>query len=260
MWSDTLHDGLLPTTPPKEWFFHSTSLMVGNADRSSLDQNSLWTTLGGREKWTKPDSITKKIIMDDHIQTEIKRRKFVFYSVTKDELDSLTEKNIYGDISSLVASLSLSALLTGILTKQLSLNVTEESIHFLNGLIGVSIAVLILSLILAISFKRNHGKKIKEIIGEKPVQYSIKEVDEEINPDYYIGNQRIIMNIAVKHQHKFHRLYKSKAEFEKLKTNEHPNSGKKEYFTFSISNGNDKLFLYFQQFLKDCKIDYIDFK
>jgi len=198
--------------------------------------------------------------MDNHIQTEIKRRKFVFYSVTKDELDSLTEKNIYGDISSVVASLSLSASLTGILTKKLSQNLTVESIQFLNGLIGISIVVLILSLILVIIFKRSHGKKIREIIGEKPVRYSIKEVDEETNPDYYVGDRRIIVNISVKHKLKFHRFFRSNKDFELLKTSEHANSGKTEYFTFSIKNGNENLYTYFQQFMKDNNINYIDYQ
>ena len=51
--SPQLHDGLLPTTPPKEWFFFHSPHDMGDAARSSLDQNSLRTTLGGGEKCLK---------------------------------------------------------------------------------------------------------------------------------------------------------------------------------------------------------------
>jgi len=200
---------------------------------------------------------------DEHIQTEVKKRKVTFHPVTKDELDSLVEKNLFGDISSLLASLSLSALLTGILTKQISQNPSIEAIQFLNGVIVISIALLILSLVLVVYFKVTHRRKIKSIIGETPIQFSVKEVDEELNPNYYIGNQRIIMNILRQQQHKFHRHFQSQNEFGKLKTSEHtnnPKGNKKEYFTFIINNGNEHLFTHFRNFLKDNKIDYIDYK
>jgi hypothetical protein len=70
--------------------------------------------------------------MDSPIQTEIKRRKIYYYAVTRDELISLSEKNTYGDIFSVIASLSLSALLTSIFTKKLSVNLVEESLELLN--------------------------------------------------------------------------------------------------------------------------------
>lgn len=200
---------------------------------------------------------------ENHIETEIQKRKFKFYMVTKDELDTLGEKNLFGDISGLFASLSLSALLTGILTKELSQNPTTESIQVLNGIIAVSFGLLTLSLIATLFFKITYRIKTKSIIGEKPVQYSIKEVDKEANPDYYLDNKRIVMNIAVKHKLKFHRLFRSKKEYTKLKTSEHsnnPRGAKKDYFTFIINNGNDNLYAHFQQFLKDSEIEYVDYK
>jgi hypothetical protein len=168
--------------------------------------------------------------MDSPIQTEIKRRKIYYYAVTRDELISLSEKNTYGDIFSVIASLSLSALLTSIFTKKLSVNLVEESLELLNIFIGISLILLLISLFLVIIFKLKHGRKIKEIIGDKPVQYTVKEVDEEVNPDYFTGDKRIIMNISLKHKIKFKRLFKSKKDFEKLKTNEHSNSHKKRLF------------------------------
>jgi hypothetical protein len=39
--------GLLPTTPPKEWFFFHSPHVVRDSARSLLDQISLMTTLGG---------------------------------------------------------------------------------------------------------------------------------------------------------------------------------------------------------------------
>jgi len=68
------------------------------------------------------------------------------------------------------------------------------------------------------------------------------------------------MNVSLKQSVKFRRLFKSKKEFEKLKTSEHANSGKTDYFTFSIKNGNENLYTYFQQFMKDNNINYIGYQ
>ena len=194
------------------------------------------------------------------IETEVRKRKFIFYYVTRDELNSLTERNIYGDICSLFASLALAVLLTGIITKKLNQNLPDDLKEFLGWLIPVSLIFLLLSIILAIIFKFHHRRKIKDIIGEKPTRLAMKDVIEENNPEYYVGDKRIIMNISNKQAIKFRGLFKSKEEFEKLKTNEHPNSHKTDYFTFIINNGNDQLFQNFQQFLNENGIDYRDYK
>ncbi len=195
-----------------------------------------------------------------HILSEIKQRKIIFYPVTKDDLFTLSEKNLYGDVCSLIASLSLTVCLTCFLTNRINPNIEHDLNLTLNWLVGISLFIFLITLVLAIFFKLNHGKKIHEIIGEKPHQYSIKSIGQESNPSYYIGDRKIVMNIPVNQKERFYDLFNNKKEFKSLKTRSQTNTIKTNHFSFIINNGNDKLYSYFQQFLKDNGIDYIDYK
>lgn len=197
---------------------------------------------------------------EELIQSEIQKRKIIFYPVTESDLKSLQEKSTQADIYFLITSLCLSSTLaTG-----LTLIINQELNKITTRIIWI---ILILSIILTVLFTTftiiqiiQRKKKINELKGIQPDRYTVKELIKQENPEYYVGDQRIIMNIDLERKDVFFKLFQETKQFSLLKTSYHNNTYKVDYFTFTIINGNKNLFIDFQKFLKSNDIKYIDYK
>lgn len=92
------------------------------------------------------------------------------------------------------------------------------------------------------------------IIGQDNKGYSL-EYKKNDSP-----NIQIAMNIALKDRDKIFKIINQHPEYSLLKTSTHENSIKRNYFTLTISNGNDLIYSNFENFIKNNKIEYIDYK
>ncbi len=197
---------------------------------------------------------------ENYIESEIKKRKIIYYPVSDDDLDFLKAKNMWSDIFMILTSLSLSVLMSALLTKHLSIGLTLEIIRFVNVIVLFSSFLTAIFFTFTLIFNISSKNAINKIKTLEPERLEVERFIKQPNPDYYVGNKKIIMNIKLEQKEQFLKLFKNERRFELLETKTHNNTRETKYFTFLIVNGNDKIFSDFQEFLHKNKIEYKDFK
>ena len=197
---------------------------------------------------------------ENYIESEIMKRKIIYYPISDSDLGILRSKSIWSDIFMILTSLCLSVFMSAIMTKYISVGVSEDFLNILGFTTLFSGILLVVFLGLTLIFNISSKKQIKGIKFKNPERLEISEFDKKPNPKHYLGNRKIIMNIKISNEGRFLLLFHGETKYNQLKSQSHANKIKTEHFTFIIENGNKELYGDFQKFLVGNKIDFMDYK